>query len=76
MPPTLGLDTGGPSPEPVVVDGSLVEVAVDAPAGPGPRTWTYIAPPALGALEPGEAVLVPFGRGGPVSYTHLRAHET
>ena len=62
MPPTLGLDLGGPSPAPV--DGRLVEVAVDAPAGPGPRTYTYLAPAGLGDLEPGEAVLVPFGRGG------------
>ena len=43
---------------------ALVEVAVDAPAGPGPRTYTYAVPAALGALEPGEPVLVPFGRGG------------
>ncbi len=42
----------------------LVEVAVDAPAGPGPRTYTYLAPAGLGDLEAGEAVLVPFGRGG------------
>jgi len=42
----------------------LVEVAVDAPGGPGPRTWTYAVPAALGDLEPGEAVLVPFGKGG------------
>jgi len=40
----------------------LVEVAVDAPGGPGPRTWTYAVPPLLDDLEPGEAVLVPFGR--------------
>ena len=40
----------------------LVEVAVDAPGGPGPRTWTYAVPPMLDDLEPGEAVLVPFGR--------------
>ncbi len=40
----------------------LVEVAVDAPGGPGPRTWTYAVPDALADLEPGEAVLVPFGR--------------
>jgi primosomal protein N' (replication factor Y) len=44
--------------------GGLVEVAVDAPAGPGPRTWTYAVPDELGPLETGEAVLVPFGRGG------------
>jgi primosomal protein N' (replication factor Y) len=43
--------------------GRLVEVAVDAPGGPGPRTWTYAVPAALADLEPGEAVLVPFGRG-------------
>ncbi len=43
---------------------TLVEVAVDAPAGPGPRTYTYAVPAALGAIEAGEAVLVPFGRGG------------
>ena len=42
----------------------LAEVAVDAPAGPGPRTYTYLVPPALVDLEPGEVVLVPFGRGG------------
>jgi len=43
--------------------GPLVEVAVDAPGGPGPRTYTYLVPSALGGLEPGEAVLVPFGKG-------------
>ena len=42
----------------------LVEIAVDAPGGPGPRTYTYAMPTALGDLEPGEAVLVPFGKGG------------
>ncbi len=42
----------------------LVEVAVDAPAGPGPRTYTYLVPTGLPDVEPGEAVLVPFGRGG------------
>ncbi len=41
----------------------LVEVAVDAPAGPGQRTYTYAVPPELAPLAPGEAVLVPFGRG-------------
>ena len=44
--------------------GNVVDVAVDAPAGPGPRTYSYLVPPELGALEPGEAVLVPFGKGG------------
>ena len=59
MPQTLGLDPG-PAPE----EGRLVEVAVDAQAGPGPRTYTYRAEAGLEDVEPGEAVLVPFGRGG------------
>ncbi len=42
----------------------VVEVAVDAPAGPGPRTYSYLVPASLGAVQPGEPVLVPFGRGG------------
>ncbi|HET7829130.1 MAG TPA: primosomal protein N', partial [Candidatus Limnocylindrales bacterium] len=41
-----------------------VEVAVDAPGGPGPRTYSYLVPAALGTLEVGEPVLVPFGKGG------------
>jgi primosomal protein N' (replication factor Y) (superfamily II helicase) len=62
VPPTLGLDTGG---GPVADrERRLVEIAVDAPGGPGPRTYTYEAPNALADLEPGEAVLVPFGKGG------------
>src|SRR5262245_40975333 len=44
-----------------------VSVAVDAPAGPGARTFTYLVPPPLEDVEPGEAVLVPFGEGGPQS---------
>ncbi len=58
MPPLRDLDPGTPSNERV-----LVEVAVDAPAGPGLRTYTYVVPEELAPLEPGEAVLVPFGRG-------------
>ena len=58
MQPLLEPDLGTPTDGPV-----LVEVAVDAPAGPGPRTYTYAVPPELAPLEPGEAVLVPFGRG-------------
>ena len=46
-----------------IAAGRLVEVAVDAPGGPGPRTWTYAVPAGLADLEPGEAVLVPFGKG-------------
>ena len=58
MLPLLEADPGMPP------DGrALVEVAVDAPAGPGPRTYTYAVPPELAPLEAGEAVLVPFGRG-------------
>jgi primosomal protein N' (replication factor Y) len=45
-------------------DTALVAVAVDAPGALGPRTYTYAVPPAIGPVEPGEAVLVPFGRGG------------
>ncbi len=41
-----------------------VRVAVDAPGGAGPRTWTYSVPLPLAGLETGEAVLVPFGKGG------------
>jgi len=44
--------------------GRLVEVAVDAPGGPGTRTFTYELPPALEGVLDGEAVLVPFGKGG------------
>ena len=53
-------------PEPVerAADARLVEVAVDTPAGPGPRTYTYLVPLGMDDLEAGEAVLVPFGRGG------------
>jgi len=56
--PPPQLDTPGAG------DARQVEVAVDAPAGPGPRTYTYLVPAELGDVEPGEAVLVPFGRGG------------
>ena len=40
----------------------LVEVAVDAAGAAGARTYTYLVPNALADLEPGEAVLVEFGR--------------
>ncbi len=39
-----------------------VEVAVDAAGRGGDRTYTYLVPEALADLEPGEAVLVGFGR--------------
>ena len=64
-PATLGeAGAGGRSPR--AADGTprRVSVAVDTPAGPGARTFTYLVPPALDDIEPGEAVLVPFGKGG------------
>ena len=39
-----------------------VEVAVDAVGGGGSRTWTYAVPAQLEPIQPGEAVLVPYGR--------------
>ena len=42
-------------------DRGRVEVAVDAPGG-GARTYTYLLPERLADVEPGEAVLVEFGR--------------
>ena len=39
-----------------------VQVAVDAAGRGGDRTYTYLVPEGLGDLEPGEAVLVEFGR--------------
>ena len=42
--------------------GRLVEVAVDAPGASGTRRYTYAVPARLDDLEPGEAVLVEFGR--------------
>jgi primosomal protein N' (replication factor Y) len=40
----------------------FVEVAVDAPGVPGGRTFTYRVPADLADVEPGEAVMVDFGR--------------
>ena len=39
-----------------------VAVAIDAAGGGGIRRYTYVVPPELADLEPGEAVLVEFGR--------------
>ena len=39
-----------------------VEVAVDAPGVAGDRTWTYLVPDAFVGIEPGEAVIVEWGR--------------
>src|SRR5262245_19296739 len=40
----------------------VVEVAIDAAGGGGARTYTYRLPDELSDLEPGEPVLVEFGR--------------
>ncbi len=40
----------------------FVEVAVDAPGVAGGRLFTYSVPTALADIEPGEAVMVEFGR--------------
>ena len=40
-------------------------MAVDAPGGPGPRTYTYLVPAELGDLEPGEAGARPVREGRP-----------
>ncbi|HEU4919460.1 MAG TPA: primosomal protein N' [Candidatus Limnocylindrales bacterium] len=42
--------------------GRAVEVAVDAAGAGGSRSYTYLIPPELADLVPGEAVLVEFGR--------------
>ncbi|MEJ7749780.1 MAG: hypothetical protein WKF56_10785, partial [Candidatus Limnocylindrales bacterium] len=39
-----------------------VEVAIDAAGAGGARPYTYSLPPDLASVEPGEAVLVEFGR--------------
>ena len=39
-----------------------VAVAIDAAGAGGNRRYTYVVPPELADLEPGEAVLVEFGR--------------
>ena len=39
-----------------------VAVAIDAAGGGGARRYTYVVPPELEDLAPGEAVLVEFGR--------------
>jgi primosomal protein N' (replication factor Y) len=58
---TLGLEEPGPDRSPETASGRLVEVAVDA-AGGRAQTYTYAVPGDLADLEPGEAVLVEFGR--------------
>jgi primosomal protein N' (replication factor Y) len=59
--PDLGLDVGTagvPEPE----HSRWVEVAIDAAGAASGRSYTYAVPPNLADLEPGEAVLVEFGR--------------
>ena len=51
--PGLGLAPDGPP---------LVEVAIDAAGGGGSRTYTYHLPDRLADIQPGEAVLVEYGR--------------
>ncbi len=58
---TLGLDELDQAPSDGAPSGRLVEVAVDA-AGGRAQTYTYLVPSELADLEPGEAVLVEFGR--------------
>ena len=58
---TFGLGEPGPTRSPEAISGRLVEVAVDA-AGGRAQTYTYSVPGDLEDLEPGEAVLVEFGR--------------
>ncbi len=58
---TLGLDEVEPTGPLDGPSARLVEVAVDA-AGARARTYTYAVPVQLADLEPGEAVLVEFGR--------------
>lgn len=42
--------------------GGLVAVAIDAAGAASARPFSYLVPERLGAVEPGEAVLVEFGR--------------
>jgi len=49
-------------PDPTTAAGPLVEVAIDAAGGGGNRTYTYHLPERLRDIEPGEAVLVEYGR--------------
>ena len=55
----LGL-LGGADPESRVGGAAAVEVAVDAPGAS--RTYDYSVPDRLAPVQPGEAVLVEFGR--------------
>ena len=63
----LGLDTGSADapdggPGPAGGADRFVEIAIDAAGAASSRTYTYRVPPRLADLEPGEAVLVEFGR--------------
>ena len=58
---TLG-EASPPGLEATAGGSRAVEVAVDAAGRGGDRTYTYLVPDALEDLQPGEAVLVEFGR--------------
>src|SRR3990172_5867219 len=47
---------------PTAAAGPLVELAIDAAGGGGSRTYTYHLSERLRDVEPGEAVLVEYGR--------------
>ena len=52
-----------------------VEVAVDAAGPRGGQTFTYSVPEALGFVEPGEAVLVEYGRRRALGVVMARSDE-
>jgi len=55
-------ELGGVAPEPRPDPVGWVEVAIDAAGPAGDRPYTYHVPVGLADLEPGEAVIVEFGR--------------
>src|SRR5438874_1873632 len=60
--PALGLAVSVGERAAAAGDRRYVEVAVDAAGGAGRRVYTYEVPDSLADLQPGEAVLVEFGR--------------
>ncbi len=52
----------GPSDAEPLGSDRFVTVAIDSAGGAGGRTYTYAVPAEIGELDPGEAVLVDFGR--------------
>jgi primosomal protein N' (replication factor Y) (superfamily II helicase) len=57
-----GATDGQEAPATAAHTGRIVEVAVDAVGAGGNRTYTYAVPDRLASIEPGEAVLVDYGR--------------